>query len=176
MDLGSLVLSQFPSKIETLLLLIFEAEYPFPQKPGFITIKKSLNLYTIAMLFSYINHTADEFWKMNKLRHLKFGSIILPEHLRKYCGSLENLNFITAMSDGFPKLKIVHLNSMPWLEEWTMRLGARPKLECLILNSCAYWKKIPEQLWCKKSLNKFECWWPQPELRQKLRDFEDKAQ
>ena len=57
-----------------------------------------------------------------------------------------------------------------------MRLGAMPKLECLILNSCAYWKKIPEQLWCIKSLNKFECWWTQRELRQKLRDFEDKAQ
>ena len=52
MDLGSLVLNQFPSKIETLFLLIFEAEYPFPQKLGFIIIKKSLNLYPIAMPFN----------------------------------------------------------------------------------------------------------------------------
>ena len=34
---------------------------------------------------------------MNKLRHLNFGSIILPAHPGKYCSSLENLNFITAM-------------------------------------------------------------------------------
>ncbi|KAL9444042.1 hypothetical protein AB3S75_017258 [Citrus x aurantiifolia] len=56
-------------------------------------------------------------------------------------------------------------------EDWS-----HAKTGMLDSNSCAYWKKIPEQLWCIKRLNKFECWWPQPELRQKLRDFEDKAQ
>ena len=54
--------------------------------------------------------------------------------------------------------------------------AAMPKLECLIINPCAYLKKMPEHLWCIKSLNKFDCWWPQPELRQKLREFEDKEQ
>ena len=49
------------------------------------------------MPFSYIDHTADEFWKMNKLRHLNFGSLTLPAHPGKYCGSLENLNFISAL-------------------------------------------------------------------------------
>ncbi|KAH9802497.1 NB-ARC domain-containing protein [Citrus sinensis] len=79
-------------------------------------------------------------------------------------------------SDGFPNLKVLHLKSMLWLEEWTMGIGAMPKLECLIINPCAYLKKMPEQLRCIKSLNKFDCWWPQPELRQKLREFEDKEQ
>ncbi|KAK9180479.1 hypothetical protein WN943_029688 [Citrus x changshan-huyou] len=210
---------------------------------------------------------------MNNLRHLNFGSITLPAHPRKYCRSLENLNFISALhpccctedilgrlpnlrnlriwgdlsyyqsllsqslctltcleslklvneskmptlskivlveyqfpprlthlsfsntelmedpksrasssrkltcgSDGFPNLKVLHLKSMLWLEEWTMGIGAMPKLECLIINPCAYLKKMPEQPWCIKSLNKFNCWWPQLELRQKLREFEDKEQ
>ena len=83
---------------------------------------------------------------------------------------------LTCGSDGFPNLKVLHLKSMLWLEEWTMGIGAMPKLECLIINPCACLKKMPEQLWCIKSLNKFDCWWPQPELRQKLREFEDKEQ
>ncbi|KAH9680679.1 NB-ARC domain-containing protein [Citrus sinensis] len=83
---------------------------------------------------------------------------------------------LTCGSDGFPNLKVLHLKSMLWLEEWTMGIGAMPKLECLIINPCAYLKKMPEQPWCIKSLNKFNCWWPQLELRQKLREFEDKEQ
>ena len=83
---------------------------------------------------------------------------------------------LTCGSYGFPNLKVLHLKSMLWLEEWTMGIAAMPKLEYLIINPCAYLKKIPEQLWCIRSLNNFECWWPQPELRQKLREFEDKEQ
>ena len=83
---------------------------------------------------------------------------------------------LTCGSHGFPNLKVLHLKSMLCLEEWTMGIGAMPKLECLIINPCAYLKKMPEQLWCIKSLNKFDCRWPQPELRQKLREFEDKEQ
>ena len=79
-------------------------------------------------------------------------------------------------SDGFPKLKVLHLKSMLWLEEWTMGIRAMPKLECLIINPCAHLKRIPEQLWCLKSLNKLELWWPEPELRQQLQEFEDKEQ
>ncbi|KAH9802536.1 hypothetical protein KPL71_001429 [Citrus sinensis] len=80
---------------------------------------------------------------------------------------------LTCGSDGFPNLKVLHLKSMLWLEEWTVGTGAMPKLECLVINPCAYLKKMPEQLWCIKSLNKFDCWW---RLRQKLREFEDKEQ
>ncbi|KAH9802501.1 NB-ARC domain containing protein expressed [Citrus sinensis] len=289
LDLGSLVLIQYPSGIENLFLL----RYLKLNIPSLKSLPPSLlsnlpNLYTLDMPFSYIDHTADEFWKMNKLKHLNFGSITLPAHPGKYCGSLENLNFISALhpccctedilgrlpnlrnlriwgdlsyyqfllsqslcrlscleslklvneskmpafskivlveyqfpprlthlsfsntelmedpmpalekmpllqvlklkqnsysgrkltcgSDGFPNLKVLHLKSMLWLEEWTMGTGAMPKLEFLIINPCAYLKKMPEQLWCIKSLNKFDCWWPQPELRQKLREFEDKEQ
>ncbi|KDO39924.1 hypothetical protein CISIN_1g048216mg [Citrus sinensis] len=192
-----------------------------------------LNLYTLDMPFSYIDHTADEFWKVSKLRYLNFGAITLPAHPGKYCNSLENLNFISALhhcyctedilgrllvqililscleslklaneskmprrsniilaeyqfppslthlsfsnielmddpmpaleklpvlqvlklkqnsysgrklacsSDGFPKLKVLHLKSMLWLEEWTMGIRAMPKLECLIINPCAHLK------------------------------------
>ncbi|KAH9718135.1 Disease resistance protein RPP13 [Citrus sinensis] len=76
-------------------------------------------------------------------------------------------------SDGFPKLKVLHLKSMLWLEEWTMGNEAMPKLECLVVNPCAYLKRLPEHLWCMKNFKKLELWWPQPELRQKMRDFED---
>ncbi|KAH9763979.1 hypothetical protein KPL70_001362 [Citrus sinensis] len=94
-----------------------------------------------------------------------FFSFMDPEGRKLTCGSY-----------GFPNLKVLHLKSMLWLEEWTMGIAAMPKLEYLIINPCAYLKKIPEQLWCIRSLNNFECWWPQPELRQKLREFEDKEQ
>ncbi|KAH9685236.1 Disease resistance protein RPM1 [Citrus sinensis] len=73
----------------------------------------------------------------------------------------------------FSQLKILHLKSMLWLEEWTIGAGAMPKLESLILNPCAYLRKLPEELWCIKSLCKLELHWPQPELRQRLRAFED---
>ncbi|KDO41694.1 hypothetical protein CISIN_1g003401mg [Citrus sinensis] len=289
LDLGSLVLIQYPSGIENLFLLRYlKLNIPSLKSLPSSLLSNLLNLYTLDMPFSYIDHTADEFWKMNKLRHLNFGSITLPAHPGKYCGSLENLNFISALhpccctedilgrlpnlrnlriqgdlsynqsllskslcrlscleslklaneskmprlskialaeylfphslthlsfsntvlmddpmptleklpllqvlklkqnsysgrkltcgSYGFPNLKVLHLKSMLWLEEWTMGNAAMPKLECLIINPCAYLKKMPEQLWCIKSLNKFDCWWPQPELRQKLREFEDKEQ
>ncbi|KAK9209153.1 hypothetical protein WN944_001517 [Citrus x changshan-huyou] len=257
LDLGSLVLIQYPSGIENLFLL----RYLKLNIPSLKSLPPSLlsnlpNLYTLDMPFSYIDHTADEFWKMNKLRHLNFGSITLPAHPGKYCGSLENLNFISALhpccctedilgrlpnlrnlriwgdlsyyqfllsqslcrlscleslklvneikmpafskivlveyqfpprlthlsfsntelmedpmpaleklpllqvlklkqnsysgrkltcgSDGFPNLKVLHLKSMLWLEEWTMGTGAMPKLECLIINPCAYLKRMPE--------------------------------
>ncbi|KAK9209160.1 hypothetical protein WN944_001524 [Citrus x changshan-huyou] len=289
LDLGSLVLIQYPSGIENLFLLRYlKLNIPSLKSLPSSLLSNLLNLYTLDMPFSYIDHTADEFWKMNNLRHLNFGSITLPAHPGKYCGSLENLNFISALhpccctedilgrlpslrnlcilgdlsynqsllsksicrlsclgslklvneskmprlskiilaeylfphslthlsfsntdlmddpmptleklpllqvlklkqnsysgrkltcgSYGFPNLKVLHLKSMLWLEEWTMGNAAMPKLECLIINPCAYLKKMPEQLWCIKSLNKFDCWWPQPELRQKLREFEDKEQ
>ncbi|KAH9751234.1 putative disease resistance RPP8-like protein 2 [Citrus sinensis] len=76
-------------------------------------------------------------------------------------------------SGGFPVLKILHLKSMYWLDEWTMGAGAMPKLESLIVNPCAYLRKLPEELWCIKSLRKLDLHWPQTELRQRLRTFED---
>ncbi|KAH9685186.1 Disease resistance RPP8-like protein 3 [Citrus sinensis] len=76
-------------------------------------------------------------------------------------------------SGGFPKLKILHLKSMFWLEEWTMGARAMTKLESLIINPCAYLKKLPEELWRIESFRKLELHWPQPELRKKLRAYED---
>ena len=54
-----------------------------------------------------------------------------------------------------------------------MGAGAMPKLESLIMNPCAYLRKLPEELRCRKSLRKLELHWPQPELRQRLRAFEN---
>ena len=76
-------------------------------------------------------------------------------------------------SGGFPELKVLHLKSMYWLDEWTMAAGAMPKLESLIVNPCAYLRKLPEELWCIKSLRKLDLHWPQTQLRQGLRTFED---
>ncbi|XP_052296987.1 probable disease resistance protein At1g58602 [Citrus sinensis] len=76
-------------------------------------------------------------------------------------------------SGGFPELKILPLKSMYWLDEWTMGSGAMPKLESLAVNPCAYLRKLPEELWCIKSLCKLDLHWPQTELRQRLRTFED---
>ncbi|KAH9751228.1 hypothetical protein KPL71_014205 [Citrus sinensis] len=73
----------------------------------------------------------------------------------------------------FPELKVLHLKSMYWLDEWTMGTGAMPKLESLIVNPCAYLRKLPEELWCIKSLRKLDLHWPQTQLRQGLRTFED---
>ncbi|GAY55827.1 hypothetical protein CUMW_167070 [Citrus unshiu] len=259
LDLGSLVLIQYPSGIENLFLLRYlKLNIPSLKILPSSLLSNLLNLYTLDMLFSYIDHTTDEFWKMNKLRHLNFGSITLPAHPGKYCGSLENLNFISALhpccctedilgrlpnlrnlrirgdlsyyqfllsqnicrlscleslklvneskmpriskiilaeylfphslthlsfsntnlmddpmstleklpllqvlklkqnsysgrkltcgSDAFPRLKVLHMKSILWLEEWTMGTGAMPKLECLLINPCAYLKRVPEQL------------------------------
>ncbi|GAY64112.1 hypothetical protein CUMW_231080 [Citrus unshiu] len=98
LDLGSLVLIQYPSGIENLFLLRYlKLNIPSLKSLPSSLLSNLLNLYTLDMPFSYIDHTADEFWKMNKLRHLNFGSITLPAHPGKYCGSLENLNFISAL-------------------------------------------------------------------------------
>ncbi|KAK3188036.1 hypothetical protein Dsin_027597 [Dipteronia sinensis] len=37
---------------------------------------------------------------------------------------------------GFPQLRILHLKSLLWLEEWIMESGAMNKLECLLINTC----------------------------------------
>ncbi|GAY31868.1 hypothetical protein CUMW_272570 [Citrus unshiu] len=54
-------------------------------------------------------------------------------------------------SCSFPELKVLHLKSMYWLDEWTMGAGAMPKLETLIVNPCAYLRKLPEELSCIKA-------------------------
>ncbi|KAK9180487.1 hypothetical protein WN943_029696 [Citrus x changshan-huyou] len=98
LDLGSLVLIQYPSGIENLFLLRYlKLNSPYLKILPSSLLSNLLNLYSLVMPFSYIDHIADEFWKMNKLRHLNFGSITLPAHPGKYCGSLENLNFISAL-------------------------------------------------------------------------------
>ncbi|KAK9209677.1 hypothetical protein WN944_002045 [Citrus x changshan-huyou] len=289
LDLGSLVLSQLPSGIEILFFLRYlKLNIPSLKSLPSSFLSSISNLYTLDMPFSYIHHTADVFWEMNKLRHLNFGLFTLPAYPRDDCSSLENLNFISALhpccctpdilgrlpnlrklrihgdlsnnqsllskslyklncleslklvneskmprlskivldeyqfppslthlsfyntelmedpmptleklpllqvlklkknsylgrkltcgSHGFPKLKVLHLKSMLWLEEWTMGTGAMPKLECLIIDPCAYLKRLPKQLWSVKRFKKLELWRPQPELRQKLRDFKDKEQ
>ncbi|KAK9214155.1 hypothetical protein WN944_006143 [Citrus x changshan-huyou] len=155
---------------------------------------------------SYIDHSPEDIWMMQKLSHLNFGSITLPAPPKNYYRSLKNLIFISALHPRsctpyilgrlpnvqtlrisgdlshyhsgvskslFLQLKILHLKSMLWLEEWTMGAGAMPKLESLIMNPCAYLRKLPEELRCRKSLRKLELHWPQPELRQRLRAFEN---
>ena len=53
-----------------------------------------------------------------------------------------------------------------------MGVGALPKLESLIVNPCAYLKKLPEELYVIETLRKLEMHWPQPELRKRLQAFE----
>ena len=89
LDLGSLVLIRYPSGIENLFLLRYlKLNIPSLKSPPSSLLNSLLNLYTLVMTFSYIDHTADEFWKMSKLRYLNFGAITLPAHPGKYCGSL----------------------------------------------------------------------------------------
>ncbi|KDO62570.1 hypothetical protein CISIN_1g041418mg, partial [Citrus sinensis] len=191
---GMFKLLRYPSGIENLFLLRYlKLNIPSLKSLSSSLLSNLLNLYTLDMPFSYIDHTVDEFWKMKKLRHLNFGlsclkslklaneskmpwlsKIVLAEYLFPH--SLTHLSFSNTdrMDDPMPVLE-----TLPLLQKadfWTMGNAAMPKLECLIINPCAYLKKMPEHLWCIKSLNKFDCWWPQPELRQKLREFEDKEQ
>ncbi|XP_044473254.1 probable disease resistance protein RF45 [Mangifera indica] len=101
---------------------------------------------------------------LEKLQHLK----ILKLKHNPYSGRK-----LTCTSGGFPKLEVLHLKSMLWLEEWTMEAEAMPNLKCLVFNPCAFLRKLPEELWRIKTLNKLELWWPRPELKQRINDFED---
>ncbi|KAL5735965.1 hypothetical protein ACOSQ2_030753 [Xanthoceras sorbifolium] len=285
LDLGTLVVNQYPVAIENLVLL----RYLKLNIPSLTSIPSSLcnllNLYTLDMPFSRVGEAPFGIWKMHKLRHLNFAFIKLPAHPGKYCNSLENLNFISALCPssctedilerlpnlltlrihgdlrshqsllskslakllcleslklvnenktpelpsivlgdyqfpptltqltlsntelkddpmptleklpnlevlklkrnsykgrkltcrlgGFPQLRVLHLKSLLWLEEWTMESGAMQRLECLHINPCAYLKRLPEELWHIKTLNQIELWWPRPELKPKLRELED---
>ncbi|KAH9802551.1 hypothetical protein KPL71_001439 [Citrus sinensis] len=230
-DISRINTSSIPGSCSPALLTVaFKGEFiisPIMDQESIIPSLKSLpssflssllNLYTLEMPFSYIDHTADEFWKMSKLRlscleslklaneskmprrsntilaeyqfppsltHLSFSNIELIDDPMPALEKLPVLQVLklkylgrklACSSDGFPKLKVLHLKSMLWLEEWTMGIKAMPKLECVIINPCAHLKRIPEQLWCLKSLNKLELWWPEPKLRQQLWEFEDKEQ
>ncbi|GAY66356.1 hypothetical protein CUMW_248110 [Citrus unshiu] len=228
LDLGSLVLIHYPSGIENLFLLRYlKLNIPSLKSLPSPLLSNLLNLYTLDMPFSYIDHTADEFWKMNNLRHLNFGSITLPAHPGKYCGSLENLNFFSALHPCcctedilgrlpnlrnlriwgdlsyyqsllsqslctltcLESLKLVNESKMPTLSKIVLvEYQFPPRLTHLSFSNTELMEdpmpaleklpllQMPEQLWCIKSLNKFDCWWPQLELRQKLREFEDKEQ
>ncbi|TXG67821.1 hypothetical protein EZV62_009096 [Acer yangbiense] len=97
LDLGALVFHQYPLGIENFVLL----RYLKLNIPSLTSIPSSLcnllNLYTLDMPSSHISETPFDIWKMHKLRHLNFASIKLPAHPGKYCNSLENLNFISAL-------------------------------------------------------------------------------
>ncbi|XP_044473256.1 probable disease resistance protein RF9 [Mangifera indica] len=101
---------------------------------------------------------------LEKLPHLK----ILKLKHNSYIGRR-----LACTSGGFPKLEVLHLKSMLWLEEWTMETAAMPNLECLVIHPCAYLRKLPEELWHIKTFCKLELWWPRPQLKQRLKDFED---
>ncbi|KAH9751221.1 Disease resistance RPP8-like protein 3 [Citrus sinensis] len=282
LNLGSAVLDQFPPGLENLYLLKY-LKLNIPSLKCLPSMLCLLHLQTLEMPSSYIDHSPEDIWMMQKLMHLNFGSITLPAPPKNYSSSLKNLIFISAlipssctpdilgrlpsvqtlrisgdlsyyqsgvskslcelhkleclklvneskpsrmvlseyqfppsliqlslsntelMEDpmpilenlprlrvlklkqnsylgrklacvglsSFPELKVLHLKSMYWLDEWTMGAGAMPKLESLIVNPCAYLRKLPEELWCIKSLRKLNLHWPQTELRQTLRTFKD---
>ncbi|KAK1580807.1 hypothetical protein Q3G72_000328 [Acer saccharum] len=285
LDLEAQVFNQYPLGIENFVLL----RYLKLNIPSLTSIPSSLcnllNLYTLDMPSSHISEAPSDIWKMHKLRHLNFASIKLPAHPAKYCNSLENLNFISALcpssctedilvrlpnlqtlriygylsshqsmlskslakllclkslklvneskttgspsivlseyqfpktltqlslsntelkddplpileklpnlevlklkrnsymgrklacrSGGFAQLRVLHLKSLLWLEEWIMESGAMQKLECLLINPCAYLKHLPEELWHIKTFNQMELWLPRQELKPKLREVED---
>lgn len=105
---------------------------------------------------------------LDKLPHLQ----VLKLKQNSYSGR----KLACVCSCGFPELKVLHLKSICWLEEWTIGAGAMPKLGSIIVNPCAYLRKLPEELWCIKSFCKLDLHWPQPELRQNLRALEDMEQ
>ncbi|KAK3199651.1 hypothetical protein Dsin_023066 [Dipteronia sinensis] len=74
---------------------------------------------------------------------------------------------------GFAQLRVLHLKSLLWLEEWILESGAMKKLECLLINPCAYLKRLPEELWHIKTFKQMELWSPRPELKPKFREVED---
>uniref|UniRef100_A0A5B7BUI5 Putative disease resistance RPP8-like protein 3 n=1 Tax=Davidia involucrata TaxID=16924 RepID=A0A5B7BUI5_DAVIN len=80
---------------------------------------------------------------------------------------------LTCSSGGFPKLQVLHLKTMQWLKEWTMGTESMPCLVCLVINPCAYLRRLPEEIWHLKSLCKLELWWPRPELKPRLREIEE---
>lgn len=66
---------------------------PFPS-----SLCNLLNLYTLDMLSSFIDCVPVEFWTVHELMPLNSGYITLPPHPGKYCRSLENINFISALT------------------------------------------------------------------------------
>ncbi|GAY64128.1 hypothetical protein CUMW_231190, partial [Citrus unshiu] len=152
---GMFKLLRYPSGIENLFLLRY----------------LKLNIPSLNSLPSSLLSCLESLKLANESKMPRLSKIVLAEYLFPH--SLTHLSFSNTdlMDDPMPTLE-----KLPLLQEWTMGNAAMPKLECLIINPCAYLKKMPEQLWYIKSLNKFDCWWPQPELRQKLREFEDKEQ
>ncbi|GAY68602.1 hypothetical protein CUMW_265460, partial [Citrus unshiu] len=283
LNMGSAVLDQYPPGLENLYLLKY-LKLNIPSLKCLPSLLCTLlNLETLEMPSSYIDHSPEDIWMMQKLMHLNFGSISLPASPKNYSSSLKNLIFISALNpssctpdilgrlpsvqtlrisgdlsyyqsgvskslcelhkleclklvneskpsrmvlseyqfppsliqlslsntelmedpmpilenlpllrvlklkqnsylgrklacvglSSFPELKVLHLKSMYWLDEWTMGAGAMPKLESLIVNPCAYLRKLPEELWCIKSLRKLDLHWPETQLRQGLRTFED---
>lgn len=66
---------------------------PFPS-----SLCNPLNLYTLDMLSSFIDCVPVEFWTVHELMPLNSGYITLPPHPGKYCRSLENINFISALT------------------------------------------------------------------------------
>ncbi|GAY68606.1 hypothetical protein CUMW_265460, partial [Citrus unshiu] len=227
LNMGSAVLDQYPPGLENLYLLKY-LKLNIPSLKCLPSLLCTLlNLETLEMPSSYIDHSPEDIWMMQKLMHLNFGSISLPASPKNYSSSLKNLIFISALNpnlsyyqsgvskslcelhkleclklvneskpsrmvlseyqfppsliqlslsntelmedpmpilenlpllrvlklkqnsylgrklacvglSSFPELKVLHLKSMYWLDEWTMGAGAMPKLESLIVNPCAY--------------------------------------
>ncbi|KAK9214233.1 hypothetical protein WN944_006221 [Citrus x changshan-huyou] len=97
LNLGSLVLDEYPPGIENLFLLRYlKLNIPFLESlPS--SLCTLLNLYTLDMPSSYIDQTPEDIRKMHKLMHLNFGCITLPAPPKNYSSSLKNLIFISAL-------------------------------------------------------------------------------
>ncbi|KDO41144.1 hypothetical protein CISIN_1g041097mg [Citrus sinensis] len=198
LDLGSLVLIRYPSGIENLFLLRY-LKLNIPSLKSLPSSRKILRLsgnsqfhFSLASLLLYYQSLLSKsLCRLSCLESLKLANeskmprrsnIILAEY--QFPPSLTHLSFsnIELMDDPIPALEklsvlqVLKLKQNLYSEERTMGIRAMPKLECLIINPYAHLKRIHEQLWCLKSLNKLELWWPEPELRQQLREFEDKEQ
>ncbi|KAH9751198.1 Disease resistance protein RPM1 [Citrus sinensis] len=98
LNMGSAVLDQYPPGLENLLLLKY-LKLNIPSLKCLPSMLCTLlNLQTLEMPSSDIDHSPEDIWMMQKLMHLNFGSITLPAPPKNYSSSLKNLIFISALN------------------------------------------------------------------------------
>ncbi|KAK3199654.1 hypothetical protein Dsin_023069 [Dipteronia sinensis] len=104
---------------------------------------------------------------VNESKTTRLPSIVLSEYRFPTTLTQLTLSNTELKDDPLPILE-----KLPNLEVLKLK-RAMKKLECLLINPCAYLKRLPEELWHIKTFNQMELWSPRPELKPKLREVED---